>query len=204
MAFISPVSRSSADEDMTRKLTRGLLILVFLASAAAQERPDHAGYFEVRSATTTLANGVHLLESRLQLVLSDEALNALNSGVALRIELNLEVNRVRRFWTDPTDAELTIGYELEYRPLSQRYMVRNLNSGDQDSFATLYSALNTLGRIQGLPVVDDAILEPGKPYRIRLRARLSTEQYPAPLRILFFWRDEWDLESEWFAWLLDR
>lgn len=204
MAFISPVSRSSADEDMTRKLTRGLLILVFLASAAAQERPDHAGYFEVRSATTTLANGVHLLESRLQLVLSDEALNALNSGVALRIELNLEVNRVRRFWTDPTDAELTIGYELEYRPLSQRYMVRNLNSGDQDSFATLYSALNTLGRIQGLPVVDDAILEPGKPYRIRLRARLSTEQYPAPLRILFFWRDEWHLESEWFEWLLDR
>jgi hypothetical protein len=82
--------------------------------------------------------------------------------------------------------------------------VSNLNSGDQDSFATLYSALNTLGRIQGLPVVDDSILQADKTYRIRLRARLSTEQYPAPLRILFFWRDEWQLESDWFEWLLER
>ena len=52
-----------------------------------------------------------------------------------------------------------VRYELEYRPLSQRYIVRNLNSGDQDSFATLYSALNNLGRVQGLPVIDDALLE---------------------------------------------
>ena len=105
---------------------------------------------------------------------------------------------------DEDQQQLVVSYELEYRPLSQRYIVRNLNSGDQDSFATLYSALNNLGRIQGLPVVDDSILEPDKAYRIRLRARLSTEQYPAPLRILFFWRDEWQLESEWFEWLLER
>jgi len=177
---------------------------LFLMTANAQERPERAGYFEVRSASTTLVDGVHELESRLQLVLSDEALDALNSGVALRIALNLEFIRVRRFIPDPTDAELVVSYELEYRPLSQRYIVSNLNSGDQDSFATLYSALNNLGRIQGLPVIDDSILEVGKTYRIRLRARLSTEQYPAPLRILFFWRDQWQLKSDWFEWILER
>ncbi len=185
-------------------LTSGLMTSLLLLPAEAQDRPDRAGYFEVRSASAALVEGVHELESRLQLVLSADALDALNSGVALRIELNLEVIRIRRFWPDATGAELLVSYELEYRPLSQRYIVRNLNSGDQDSFATLYSALNNLGRIQGLPVVDDSILEPDKTYRIRLRARLSTEQYPAPLRILFFWRDEWQLESEWFEWLLER
>ena len=176
----------------------------FLMPAEAQDRPDRAGYFDVRSASTTLIDGVHELESRLQLVLSDEALDALNSGVALRITLNLEFIRVRRFIPDSVDAELVVSYELAYRPLSQRYIVSNLNSGDQDSFATLYSALNNLGRIQSLPVIDDSILEAGKTYRIRLRARLSTEQYPAPLRILFFWRDQWQLESDWFEWLLER
>jgi len=185
-------------------LTGGLMTSLLLMPVEAQDRLDRAGYFEVRSASSALVEGVHELESRLQLVLSADALDALNSGVALRIELNLEVIRVRRFWPDATDAELVVSYELEYRPLSQRYIVRNLNSGDQDSFATLYSALNNLGRIQGLPVVDDSILEPNKTYRIRLRARLSTEQYPVPLRILFFWRDEWQLESDWFEWLLDR
>lgn len=199
-----------ASDNMTGKLTGGLVSILIGSlittpmPAEAQEGPDRAGYFDVRSASTALVEGVHVLESRLQLVLSDEALDALASGVALRIELKLEVIRIRRFIPDSTDAELVVSYELEYRPLSQRYIVRNLNSGDQDSFATLYSALNNLGRIQGLPVIDDAILEADKRYRIRLRARLSTEQYPAPLRILFFWRGQWQLESEWFEWLLER
>ena len=212
MAFITHVWRGLADNNMTRRSTSslaailvcGLMTTIFLMTAKAQERPDRAGYFEVRSASTTLVGGVHELEARLQLVLSDEALDALNSGVALRIALNLEFIRVRRFIPDSTDAELVVNYELAYRPLSQRYIVSNLNSGDQDSFATLYSALNNLGRIQGLPVIDDSILEAGKTYRIRLRARLSTEQYPAPLRILFFWRDQWQLESDWFEWILER
>lgn len=204
MVSITHAWKRRLDERMTRILISGLLTLLILTPAGAQERPEHVGYFDVRSAATTLVNGVHELEARLQLVLSDEALDALNSGVALRIELNLEVIRFRRFWADPAEAELVISYELEYRPLSQRYIVRNLNSGDQDSFATLYSALNNLGRIQGLPVVDDSILQAGKSYRVRFRARLSTEQYPAPLRILFFWRDQWQLESDWFEWLLER
>ena len=170
----------------------------------AQDNVVREGYFEVRSASTSLSDGVHRLDSRLQLVLSSEALEALNSGVPLTIELQMQVIRVRRLYMDALDAELAVRFELEYRPLSQRYIVRNLNSGDQDSFATLYSALNNLGRVQGLPVIDDALLEPRKSYRIRVRAMLQTQQYPAPLRLLFFWRSQWQLQSEWFEWILER
>ena len=187
-------------------LCAGFVVLAGLVMqpGLAQDGLERAGYFEVRSASTRLVGGVHTLDARLQLVLSSEALEALSSGVPLTIELQLEVIRIRRFVWDDAEAELALRYELEYRPLSQRYLVRNLNSGDQDSFATLYSALNNLGRVQGLPVIDDALLEYGKDYRIRLRAMLNTQQYPAPLRLLFFWRDEWQLQSEWFEWLLER
>jgi hypothetical protein len=178
---------------------------VLLAGAAAAQDPvEREGYFEVRSASTRLNEGVHSLDARLQLVLSSEALNALNSGVPLTIELQLQVIRSRRFYIDSLDAELAVRFELEYRPLSQRYIVRNLNSGDQDSFATLYSALNNLGRIQGLPIIDESLLIPNRDYRVRLRALLATEQYSAPLRLLFFWRDEWQLKSEWYEWSLER
>jgi len=180
-----------------------LATLPFVLLAHAQDRPGREGYFDVRSASTAVVDGVIELEARLQLVLSDEALAALDNGVPLTIELTLEVVRERRFLPDPADAELILRYELEYRPLSQRYIVRNLNSGNQDSFATLYSALNNLGRIQDLPVVDLAILEAGARYRMRLQALLSTQQYPAPLRMLFFWRDQWQLKSEWFEWSLE-
>ena len=173
-------------------------------SVFSQQLPQRQGFFDIRSATTNLNEGVHELEARLQLILSDDALDALNSGVPLTIELEFEVIRVRGLWLDAVDAGLTFQYELEYRPLSQRYLVRNINSGDTDSFSTLYSALNNLGRIQGLPVIDDAILDAGSRYRLRLRARLSTRQYPSALRLIFFWRSQWQLQSEWYEWLLER
>ncbi len=182
----------------------GVLIGLLAVTGMAQNAVEREGYFEVRSAETTQVGAVHHLDARLQLVLSSEALEALNSGVPLTIELQMQVIRVRRFYMDALDAELAVRFELEYRPLSQRYIVRNINSGHQDSFATLYSALNNLGRITELPVIDDALLAPDRPYRIRVRAMLQTQQYPAPLRLLFFWRSQWQLQSEWFEWTLKR
>ena len=181
-----------------------IVALAIAGSVSAQDPIEREGFFEVRSASTELVNGVRMLDARLQLVLSSEALNALNSGVPLTIELQMQLIRTRRFYLDSLDAELAVRFELEYSPLSQRYIVRNLNSGDQDSFATLYSALNNLGRIQRLPVIDESLLMPNKNYRARLRALLATEQYSAPLRLLFFWRGQWQLKSEWYEWTLER
>ncbi|MCJ7591157.1 MAG: DUF4390 domain-containing protein [Woeseiaceae bacterium] len=187
-----------------RRLSIALFVVLVLGTGLAQDDIEREGYFEVRSASTEQQGGVHTLDARLQLVLSSEALAALESGVTLTIEIELQVIRVKRFLIDAVDAELAVRYELEYRPLSQRYIVKNLNSGDQDTFATLYSALNSLGRVQGLPVIDDALLLPDRSYRLRLRAMLNTQQYPAPLRLLFFWRGQWQLQSEWFEWSLER
>ena len=180
------------------------LVVLAIGPGLAQDDIEREGYFEVRSATTEVYAGVHTLDARLQLVLSSEALAALESGVTLTIELQMQVIRERRWMVDDVEAELAVRYELEYRPLSERYIVTNLNSGDQDSFATLYSALNSLGRVQGLPVIDDALLQSDRGYRLRLRAMLNTQQYPATLRLLFFWRGQWQLQSEWFEWPLER
>ncbi len=180
------------------------LPLLLIGAVLAQDDIDREGYFEVRSASTEVIDGVRTLDARLQLVLSSEALAALESGVTLTIELQLQVIRMRRWYLDDVEAELAVRYELDYRPLTQRYIVKNLNSGDQDSFATLYSALNSLGRVQRLPVIDEAVLDPDRPYRLRLRAMLNTRQYPATLRLLFFWRGQWQLQSEWFEWPLER
>ena len=188
-----------------KQICYGAFIAAFIfGNCLADDTAEREGYFEVRSAGTELVNEVHTLDSRLQLVLSSEALAALESGVTLTIEMQIQVIRVRRFFVDNVDAELAIRYALEYRPLSQRYIVRNLNSGDQDSFSTLYSALNKLGRVQNLPIIDNALLIAEKPYRVRLRAMLNTQQYPASLRLLFFWRGQWQLQSEWYEWQLER
>ena len=189
-----------------KKLVNLISLILFLSAlnVSAQMRPNHEGYFDVRSATTILDKQNYLLDARLQLFLSDEALNALNSGVPLTMELNGEIIRSRRFLPDAKEDELQFQYELEYRPLSQRYIVRDVKGDTQDSYATLFSALNKLGKVQDLIVIQNSSLDPLTNYRFRLQALLSTKQYSAPLRMLFFWRNQWDLKSEWFEWQLKR
>ena len=188
------------------KITKLAIILGIFSSfdLLAQMRPNHEGYFDVRSAKSVLIDQTHVLDARLQLFLSDEALNALNSGVPLTIELIIEFIRVRRFMPDDKEIELSFQFELEYKPLSQRYIVRDTVNDTQDSYATLFSALNRLGRIQNLFLVNDNELSNDSSYRMRLQALLSTKQYSAPLRMLFFWRSQWDIKSEWYEWQLQR
>ncbi|HKL64116.1 MAG TPA: DUF4390 domain-containing protein, partial [Woeseiaceae bacterium] len=147
---------SVAAEGTAGRLCALLFLLVCLAwqPAAGQE----GGSVSVRSADSSLVDGVHRVDARLQYVLSKEALDALESGVPINVELEFQVIQNRRFWLDKVAAELSVNYQLLYNALSRRYVVRNRNTGEQDSYATLYSALNNLGRITSLPVIDAALL----------------------------------------------
>jgi hypothetical protein len=175
-----------------------LLCLHWLPLSAQEDE----GSVAIRSATAELVDGVYRVDARLQYVLSDKALDALDSGVPINVELEVQVIQARRFWLDDVTAELQVNFQLLYNALSRRYVVRNLNTGDQDSFATLYSALNNLGRITSLPVIDAALLGDDASYRIRMRAIVDVKDFPAALRLIAFWRDDWRLTSDWYEWRL--
>jgi hypothetical protein len=167
--------------------------------AGAQDDP---GRFEVRSATATLKDGVYYLDGRIEYRLSTDMRAALGAGVPLTFRLDVELIRNRRFWPDVTHASLRQRYELEFHALSERYIVMNLNSGEQMTFATLFSALNYLGRVEELPLIDAALLDGGRRYEVRLRAVLDVERLSGPLRMLAFWRRDWSVASEWYTWQL--
>jgi len=177
----------------------GLLALVFLVAAPADAKSKP---FEIRSAGSRLADGVWYATARIDYRLSDDALEALQNGVTLTIQLQFEVTRIRRFWIDSKVATLKQDYQLSYQPLSERYVIKNANSGEQDSFATLLSALNNLGRVIDLPIIDASILDPDARYEIALRAVLDQDTLPGPLRVIAFWSDGFRLVSDWYSWKL--
>lgn len=180
-------------------------VLVLLACLAWQPASgQEGGTVAVRSADSNLVDGVYRVGARLQYVLSDEALDALDSGVPINVELQFQVIQERRFWLDDVTAQLSVNYQLLHNALSRRYVVRNLNTGEQDSYATLYSALNNLGRITSLPVIDAALLRDDRDYRIRMRAVVDVKDYPAALRLIAFWREDWRITSDWYEWQLER
>jgi hypothetical protein len=163
---------------------------------------DDRGQFEVREANVDLMSGVYFLNATIDYRLSSEARDALQSGVPLTIRLEVELLNNRRLWWDNEDAALRQLYQVEYHALSERYTVQNVNSGDQASFATLFAALSYLGRVNHLPILDAALLDPEHTYDLRVRAVLDVEQFPGPLRLLAFWRRDWSLGSDWYRWRL--
>ncbi|HEY5566388.1 MAG TPA: DUF4390 domain-containing protein [Gammaproteobacteria bacterium] len=185
-----------------RLVCRAVFVALGLAAAGAFAQDDDPGHFEVRSGSVELAANVYFLSARLEYRLSTDARGALESGLPLTIRLEIELLNRRPMWMDTEVASLTQLYQLEYHALTERYIVRNVNSGDQDSFATLFAALNFLGRVDRLPIIDAALLDPERTYDIRIRALLDTEQLPGPLRLLAFWRRDWSLGSEWYRWRL--
>ena len=184
-----------------KTLVAVLLLLGVALPSAAQSRDP--GRFEVRSADLAVDSGVYYLSARLELRLPYEAREALHSGVPLTIRLDVELTQGRRWWVDADVAELRYRYELEYHALTERYVVTNLNSRDRTSYATLFAALNDLGRIERLPLIDTAILAPGRRYDMRLRVVLDMDRLPGPLRLLAFWRRDFSIASEWYEWRLD-
>lgn len=190
-------------------------MLTLTASAYAQDflppqqslpvdAPEDPGHFEIRNASLQLSGGVYYLDALIEYRLSSDANRALQSGVPLTIRVDVEVLTDRRFWFDTEQASLRQRYQLEYHALSERYIVRNLNSGLLASFATLFSALNYLGRIEHLPLIDASLLDPNHEYDLRLRTVLDVEQFPGPLRLLAFWRRDWSIGSDWYRWHLQR
>ena len=178
-----------------------MLLLCFLATAGATAVYAEPRV-EVRSASLSLDQDVYELDARLDIQLPEDARKAIEAGLTMRLDYEIELSRVRNYMLDATVAELAQSYELSYHALSQRYLVRKLNTGEQQDFGTLQAALERLSEIRGLPVIDSALVEPGHSYEARVRAVLDLNSGSEALRWILFWTDDWSTKSEWYEWPL--
>jgi Domain of unknown function (DUF4390) len=159
------------------------------------------GILEVRSAYVNIDRGVFLLHSRAEYPVSPTIRTALQDGVTLTFDLEARVDRYRRLWFDATVVDLTLRRELRYHAVSDRYVVRDTRSGDQQSFATLDEALDYLGKVDAWPILVEPQLDGGN-YTISVRAGVRRGHLPASLRVILFWTDDWARVSEWYTWSL--
>jgi hypothetical protein len=171
------------------------LVLLVVSSAVFAQQP-----LEIRSAYVEPADSVYLLNVTMDFDLPEGAKRAIREGVPLTLDLEIAVSHPRRYWLDEGVASLAQHYELVYHALSERYLVRNLNSGEQSSFANLDAALDFLRVIENLPILDGSLLMAGRQHDISLRASLDVRTMPDTLRFVLFWADDWRQRSEWYTW----
>jgi len=179
-----------------------LFVAAFLAAAAGNVLADALdGTLEVRSAYVNVDKGVFLLHATVQYPINPTIRGALRDGITLIFDLDTRIERERRFWFDATIVDLTLRRELSYHAVTERFLVRDTRSGDQESFATLEEAIESLGHIEGWPILVEPQLNEGS-YQVSVRAALRRGRMPSSLRALMFWTDDWHRESEWYTWSL--
>jgi hypothetical protein len=178
-----------------------LIPLILGACVPAAQADALDGVLQVRSAYVSVEGGVFLLHARIDYPVNPVIRDALHDGVTLTVDLDAHIERERRFWFNADIVDLALRRELDYHAVSDRYLVRDVRSGNQKSFATLEEALVDLGTVEGWPVLVEPQLAEGS-YRISVRAGVRRGRLPASLRALLFWTDDWHRVSEWYTWLL--
>ena len=203
---------STMHQRIPRSRRTGVLVAVCLWLGALlpwQAAVLHAdpleGALEIQSEFVSVVTGVYQLHVRTRYPANGETVAALRSGVSVSYDVDVEVSRERRFWTDAEVVSLRLERELSYHSVSERYVVRDpLADGEQRSFATLDEALAALGSVDNWPILVAAQLEEPGDYVVSVRASVRRGRLTDALRALMFWSDDWQRESEWYSWSLPR
>ncbi|ULX57949.1 hypothetical protein CKX93_04800 [Ectothiorhodosinus mongolicus] len=158
--------------------------------------------FDVRYAQIERVSDVFYLNAELQYQLGENLLEALHNGVKLGFEVQIEILRERRWRWDRSEAEISQRYRLEFHALSQLYVLTHMNTGVQRAFYRLGSALQAMGDIKALPLLDAALIDDQEAHYLRMRSLLRVDELPLPLRMRGYIAREWRPGSDWYQWPL--
>jgi len=180
-----------------------LVLLLGAAAPALANTLDDRGRFDMRGVELREADPVYRIDAIAQLRLSASARDALQSGVALTIALEVEVLRERSWWFDQEVATVSRRMRLERHELSDQYVLTNLNTDERRSFYRISAALDAIGRGLDFPVIDRVLIDDPASHYGRARMRLERESLPWALRPLAMISGEWKLQTDWLEWSFD-
>jgi len=181
-------------------VTRSLRVWLLCIVAALYAIGVRADGFTVDNASFRVVDGVVSMNADVRFKFSEAIREALSNGVDLTVVVESEVARVRDFlWNEPT-ARLAARYGIEFHALSNQYLLRNLNLGITQSYASLEALTADLGEIRDFPLIGVARLSAAERYTVRVQARLDIESLPAPMRPLAYLSSLWRLKSDWHEW----
>jgi hypothetical protein len=172
-----------------------LFACLFISQAGASDAQIH-------DARTLLAEGVYRVGARIDFRLNETLQAALQNGVPLVLELRIEVIHEREWLWAERVAHLRQRFGLEYHALTELYLVHNFSTGVQYSFRELEEALEYIGNVYDLPLIDANLLRPQENYQVRMRADLDIESLPTPVRLWAYLGSDWSLQSDWYQWPL--
>lgn len=177
-------------------------VTVWLVLAGAQARAEEGT--AVTSVSDRFVNGMYIVDGRVRFTLTDDMHKALDSGIALVFDIEVEIRRTDGWLWDEVVARSVQRISLEHHALSGTYVVNNSTSRLRQSFRNLDEALIALGDRSNLAISEERHLPKPGPYEGRMRVVLDLQTLPAPLRPIAYLSPSWPLHSDWYEWTVNQ
>lgn len=189
---------------MRRPSPRAVLLGLLAAWLLLAALPAAAGNgFRVERVEPRIQGERVLLDALIDYRFSATALEALENGVPLTVDVHIQLRRADAWMWEESLMDLRLRYQIRYRPLSERYVVSPLPGQEGTSYVTRDAAIAALGTLDDVDLISRDRLTPGERYEIHLRASLDIEELPLPLRPIAYLRPAWKLSTGWTKWPLE-
>lgn len=147
-----------------------------------------------------IGNG-YVLSAQIDYPLTPRVIEALQNGVPITFfqELKLveSIPILGRFWQwETTLWQTRLNYELRYHALSEQYVLKSLETEDQQNFPNIDGALTALGEIQDLSLPPEFMMATDD-LKLLIRSGLDLNALPTPMRPGAMISSKWQLTSPW-------
>ena len=163
----------------------------------------YASDITVQKAHTEVVNDMFLVNADASFDFSKDAIDALNSGIPIFIDLDIRITRPRKYLWDPKLVTAHRKYSIERHALSEQFILADSITGERRLHGSLELAIQDLGTIRALPLGEASEIDRDSPYHVSLRLRLDIESLPAPLIPLAYISPSWHMSSGWYQWKAD-
>ena len=160
----------------------------------------YADGVNINSAVTYIDNNTYYLDVSSELTLTEESYRALRQGISFEIHTDFQLLKKRKWLWNKTVFGKKLIHKLEHKPLTENFLITNLNTGIVNYYKNLDAAVNAICNISKMKLFDKNKLQKNIKYLAKIRLYLDIDSLPSPLRPRAYFSSDWNISSQWYRW----
>jgi hypothetical protein len=130
---------------------------------------------------------------------SRKVAEALQSGVPIVVQYDIELKERRTFFSDENIVKRVIKREVAYSSLEKEFKFSIIlgSSNKTETLKSLREVRDSMIQLQGVHVIASNYLKPNEEYYIRVKGTMHAKSYWFPFNYILFFMDFLNFETSW-------